>query len=42
MTPRQLRRALSPWLTAAGMFALWELACRVFAVPEMVLPSPSA
>ena len=42
MTPRQLRRALSPWLTAAGMFALWELACRALSVPEMVLPSPSA
>ena len=42
MTPRALRRALSPWLTAACMFVLWEVACRVFSVPEMVLPSPSA
>jgi NitT/TauT family transport system permease protein len=42
MNRHQLRRALSPWLTALGMFVLWELGCRAFGVPEMVLPSPSA
>ena len=42
MKARQLRRALSPWLTAVAMFLLWEIGCRAFDVPEMVLPSPSA
>lgn len=37
----KIRQALSPWLTALGLFFLWEFACRVFAVPEMILPAPS-
>ncbi|GAA4339877.1 ABC transporter permease [Pigmentiphaga soli] len=42
MNPKKLRRALSPWLTTLAMFLLWELACRAFSVPEIILPSPSA
>ncbi|MHC8945618.1 ABC transporter permease [Advenella incenata] len=38
----QLRQALSPWLTAVGMFLIWEFACRIWAVPEIILPAPSA
>ncbi len=37
----QLRRALSPWLTAGAMFLAWEGACRAFEVPEIILPAPS-
>ncbi|GGB96841.1 ABC transporter permease [Oxalicibacterium flavum] len=41
MDRTRIRQALAPWLTAAGLFLLWELACRAFAVPEMILPAPS-
>lgn len=42
MTPRKLRQAMSPWLTAVGFFLVWEAACHAFAIPESILPSPSA
>src|SRR3712207_6699972 len=32
----------SPWIAGVTLFAVWELACRVFAVPEFILPTPSA
>jgi NitT/TauT family transport system permease protein len=35
-----LRRAL-PWLVIGGMFLAWEALCRLFNVPEFVLPLPS-
>jgi NitT/TauT family transport system permease protein len=35
-----LRRAL-PWLVIGGMFLAWETLCRLFNVPEFVLPLPS-
>jgi len=35
-----LRRAL-PWLVILGMFVVWEALCRLFNVPEFVLPLPS-
>ena len=35
-----LRRAL-PWLVIGGMFLGWEALCRLFNVPEFVLPLPS-
>jgi NitT/TauT family transport system permease protein len=35
-----LRRAL-PWLVIIGMFLVWEALCRLFSVPEFVLPLPS-
>jgi NitT/TauT family transport system permease protein len=42
MNRQKLRRALSPWLTALGVFLTWEAGCRAFSVQESVLPSPSA
>jgi NitT/TauT family transport system permease protein len=40
-----LRRPLTTWLppllTAAALLALWEIACRVFEIPEFLLPAPS-
>jgi len=41
MDRTRIRQALAPWLTATGLFLLWEFACRAFAVPEMILPAPS-
>ena len=42
MNRKALRRAVVPWLSAIGLFVIWELACRILAVPEFVLPTPSA
>jgi NitT/TauT family transport system permease protein len=36
------RIKLAPWLATFGLFALWELACRLFSIPEFILPAPSA
>ncbi|HET6468061.1 MAG TPA: ABC transporter permease [Geminicoccaceae bacterium] len=33
---------LAPWVATVGLFLLWELACRALAVPEFILPTPSA
>lgn len=41
MKSKALQQALAPVLTAFGMFFLWELSCRAFHVPEMILPAPS-
>ncbi|SMH54285.1 ABC transporter permease [Azospirillum agricola] len=44
MTPRAkavVDRSM-PLLSAVGLFVVWELACRLFAVPEYLLPTPSA
>jgi NitT/TauT family transport system permease protein len=30
-----------PWLAALALLAAWEIACRVFHIPELVLPPPS-
>ena len=32
---------LAPWITTIGLFLLWELGCRLFAIPEFILPAPS-
>lgn len=40
MTP--LARILPPILLAAGLLAVWEVACRALAVPAYFLPPPSA
>ena len=32
---------LAPWVATIGLFLVWELACRLFAIPEFVLPAPS-
>jgi len=38
---KPVRRAL-PWLVTLAMFLLWEGAVRLFAIPQFVLPAPSA
>ena len=35
------RMKLAPWIATVGLFVVWELACRLFDVPEFVLPAPS-
>jgi NitT/TauT family transport system permease protein len=39
-TRRNFERAL-PWLIVIGLFAVWEAAVRLFAIPQFVLPAPS-
>lgn len=39
---RRRLQAWLPWLVIAGMFAVWEAAVVAFAVPEFILPAPSA
>jgi len=41
LRPKTLERAL-PWLVVFGLFAVWEVAVRLFDVPAFVLPAPSA
>jgi len=31
----------TPWLSAIGLFVLWELIVRIFNIPVYVLPTPS-
>jgi NitT/TauT family transport system permease protein len=38
---RRLQRWL-PWLVIAGMFLVWEIAVRLFGIPEFILPAPSS
>jgi NitT/TauT family transport system permease protein len=38
---KPVRRVL-PWLVIGVLFALWEAAVRVLAIPEFILPAPSA
>src|SRR5262249_32071094 len=38
---KPVRRAL-PWVVTIAMFLLWEGAVRLFAIPQFVLPAPSA
>jgi NitT/TauT family transport system permease protein len=38
---RRLEAAL-PWLVTLVLLALWETGCRLLAVPEFILPAPSA
>ncbi len=32
---------LSPWLYSIGLFVIWEVACRLFSIPEYFLPPPT-
>jgi NitT/TauT family transport system permease protein len=32
---------LAPWLYTAGLFIVWELVVRVFAIPQFILPAPT-
>ena len=38
MKKTPLERAL-PWAVVVGLFALWELLCWAFAVPDFLLPA---
>ncbi|MFC7735555.1 ABC transporter permease [Roseomonas sp. GCM10028921] len=38
---RRLQAAL-PWIMILGSFLVWEAICRAFAIPQFILPSPSA
>jgi NitT/TauT family transport system permease protein len=38
----QARLTLAPWVATALLLLLWELGCRIFAVEEFLLPTPSA
>lgn len=31
----------APWVATIGLFAFWEAACRLFAIPSFILPTPS-
>ncbi len=37
----RLRDASAPLITAIAFFFLWEVSCRIFSVPDVVLPTPS-
>jgi NitT/TauT family transport system permease protein len=41
MRRRSLARRSLPWAVILGMFLVWEALCRLFNVPEFVLPLPS-
>ncbi len=32
---------VAPWLFGIGMFAIWELCCWLFKIPQFILPAPS-
>ncbi|HMR33890.1 MAG TPA: ABC transporter permease [Geminicoccaceae bacterium] len=36
------RTALAPWVATAALFLIWELGCWLLAIPEFILPTPSA
>ncbi|UYN93968.1 MAG: ABC transporter permease [Enhydrobacter sp.] len=38
---REALRHAMPWLVMAGLLIVWEIACVVFDVPEIILPRPS-
>lgn len=33
---------LAPWAATIALFVIWEAACRLLAIPEFILPTPSA
>jgi NitT/TauT family transport system permease protein len=39
---RKLVRQVLPWAVIAVKFVLWELAVRIFKIPQFVLPAPTA
>ena len=41
MISGRLRNFTEPALTALLFFVVWELVCRLFQIPEFVLPTPS-
>ena len=38
---REALRIAMPWLVTVGLLVIWEIACIVFDVPEIILPKPS-
>ena len=43
MIPKsKLINVYSPWIATIGLFVFWELAVRLFHIPEYILPTPSA
>ena len=38
---REALKHAMPWLVTAGLLIVWEIACDVFDVPEIILPKPS-
>lgn len=42
MTRTSLMIRLAPWLFTIGLFVIWELAVRIFKIPEFFLPPPTA
>jgi NitT/TauT family transport system permease protein len=40
-TSAKVTKLARPWLVAAALLAVWELACRSLHIPEFVLPPPS-
>lgn len=34
-------RTLAPWIATIALFVIWELVCRLFAIPSFILPTPS-
>jgi len=41
MSPKTVHR-LAPWVATALLLVVWEAGCRIFAVDEFILPTPSA
>ena len=41
MTQEQ-RLKLAPWIATIALFVVWEAACRIWDVPQFILPTPSA
>lgn len=39
---KTLAYQFSPWITGIGLFVIWELTCRLFRIPEFILPAPTA
>ena len=42
MTQRRLIKWTMPWLVGLAAILAWELLCRLFGVPEFILPAPGA
>jgi NitT/TauT family transport system permease protein len=38
---REVLRIAMPWLATAVLLVIWELACIVFDIPEIILPKPT-
>ena len=38
---REALKIAMPWLVLAGLLIVWEIACIVFSIPEIILPRPS-